>query len=204
MRGHAVGVVLAHAACGQPGLGGRRLDIRDAPLVDEVVVHAGADEIGQVESRRARGAQLVGHGAELIVGLGEPRGLREAPVRAEIVQALAAVGRNLRLDHRPGHELDVIVDLLEREVEDDVPEAVVRALALQVGARDAQLVRREALVAVVVRRHDHQPLAEVGDRARVVVAERLLDQDGRLADVPPVDLVVVDAPEGGDQVAERD
>ena len=113
------------------------------------------------------------------------------------------VDRDVALDDRPGHELDVAVDLLEREVEHDVAEAVVRALALEVAARDAQLVRRQVLVAVVVRRHDHEALAQVGDRAGVVVAERLLDEDRRLADVLPVDLVVVDAPEGGDQIAER-
>ena len=64
-------------------------------------------------------------------------------------------------------------------------------------------MRREPLVAVVVRRHDDQPLAEIRDRAGIVVAEGLVDQDGRLADVLPVDLVVVDAPERRDQVAER-
>ena len=113
------------------------------------------------------------------------------------------VDRDVALDDRPRRELDVAVDLLERQVEDDVAEAVVGALALEVAAGDAQLVGRQALVAVVVGRHDHQALAEVGDRPGIVVAERLVDQDGRLADVLPVDLVVVDAPERRDQVAER-
>ena len=99
--------------------------------------------------------------------------------------------------------VDLALDVLEAQVEDDVPERVVGALGVDVAARDADLVREQALVVVVVGRHDHQPVTQRRDRARVLVGEALLDQDGRLPDVRPVDLVVVDAAERGDQVAER-
>ena len=96
-----------------------------------------------------------------VVGLREARRLAEAAIEADVVGALAAVDRHVALDERPGHELDVPVHLLERQVEHDVAEAVVRALALEVAARDAQLVGREVLVPVVVGRHDHQALAQI-------------------------------------------
>jgi hypothetical protein len=48
--------------------------------------------------------------------------------------------------------------VLEAQVEDDVPERVVRALGVDVAARDADLVREQALVVVVVGRDDHEPM----------------------------------------------
>ena len=68
---------------------------------------------------------------------------------------------------------------------------------------ETRILREQALVVVVVGRYDHEPVTQRRDRARVLVGEALLDQDGRLPDVRPVDLVVVDAAERGDQVAER-
>ena len=99
-------------------------------------------------------------------------------------------------------ELDLALDALQGQVEHDVAEGVVRALGVDVAARDTELVGEQPLVVVVVGGHDDQPLAQRGDRARILVAKRLVDQDRRPGDVLPVDLVVVDRAERGDQVTQ--
>ena len=162
-----------------------------------------ADLVGQLDALQARAAELVGHCAQRVIGVGQPRWLGEALVEGDRVGSVRAVDRGLALDDGPGGELDLTLHVLEAEVEDDVPERVVRALGIDVAARDADLVREQALVVVVVGRYDHEPVAERRDRARILVGEGLLDQNGRLLDVLPIDLVVVDAAQRGDQVAER-
>ena len=202
-RQHAVRVVLADADASRPRLRSGRADRGLAAAVLEVLEDTAADLVGQLDALRARAAQLVGHRAQSVVRAGQPRRLGEALVEGDRVGGVRAVDRGLALDDGPGGELDLALHVLEAEVEDDVPERVVRALGVDVAARDADLVRQQALVVVVVGRHDHQPVAQRRDRARILVGEGLLDQDGRLPDVLPVDLIVVDAAQRGDQVAER-
>jgi hypothetical protein len=103
-----------------------------------------------------------------------------------------SVRARLALDDDPARELDVAIDTLQCQIEDDVPESVVGALGVDVRAGHSKLVGDEPLVVVEVGRHDHQSLAERRDRTRVLVAERLVDQDRGASDVLPVDLVVVD------------
>ena len=200
---HAVRVVLADPDTCRPRLRSRRADLGRTEAVLEVLEDTVADLVGQLDTLQARAAELVGHCEQSVVGAGQPRGLGEALVEGDRVGSVRAVDRGLALDDGPGGELDRALHVLEAEVEDDVPECVVRALGIDVAARDADLVREQALVVVVVRWHDHEPVAKPRDRARILVGEGLLDQDGRLLDVLPVDLIVVDAPQRGDQVAER-
>src|SRR6185369_15467661 len=98
--------------------------------------------------------EVGGHSAQSVVGAGQPRGIGEALVERDRVGNVRAVDRGLALNDGPGRELDLALDVLEAEVEDDVPERVVRALGLDVAARDANLVREQALVIVVVGRYD--------------------------------------------------
>ena len=168
-----------------------------------MLVDAAADPFGEVEAQRAAAAELIGHRTQGVVGAGEPRGVGEALVEGDRVGRVLAVDRGLALDDGPRRERRLALHVLEAEVEDDVPERVVRALGVDVAARDPDLVREQALVFVVVGRYDHEPVTQRRDRSRILIGEALLDQDGRLPDVRPVDLVVVDAAERGDQVAER-
>ena len=197
-----MGVVLADAGAAGPRLGGRGRDRGGLPVVAEMIVDARADELRQLEPGRTGRLELGRNRRERGVGAGQPRGLREPRVRRERLGVVRAVRACLALHDDPARELDLAVDALQRQVEDDVPERVVRALGVHVGARDAKLVGDEPLVVVEVGRHDHQALAKRRDRAWVLVAERLVDQDGGAGDVLPVDLVVVDRPERRDQIAQ--
>ena len=201
-REHAVGVVLADAGATGPRLGGCGRDRGRFPVVAKVLVDTRADELRQLEPGRTVRLELGRSRSERVIRPGQPRGLREPPVRRERLGIVRAVRARLALDDDPARELDIAIDALQRQVEDDVPERVVGALGVHVRPRHAKLVGDEALVVMEVGRYDHQALAERRDRARVLVAERLVDQDRGASNVLPVDLVVVDRPERRDQVAQ--
>ena len=98
--------------------------------------------------------------------------------------AIGPAGR-VPLDDDPGGEVDRVGDLIDGEGEDEVAEGV--PLAPHLGRRrgDLQPVGDQALIAVPLGRDDHQPLAQIVDPARVVVAEVLVDEVGGPADPLP-------------------
>ena len=199
-REHAVRIVLADAGSSGPRLRGSGRDRRGIPVVAEMFVDTCADELRQLEPGHAARLELGRSRCERGVGPGQPRGLRESRVRCERLGVVRAVRAGLALDDDPARELDVAIDPLQCQVEHDVPEGVVGALGIHVRAGDAQLVRDQPLVVVEVGGNDHQALTKRCDRPGIVVAERLMDQDGRAGDVLPVDLIVVDRPERRDQI----